>query len=98
MVKCLTSDEIMEKIKANNGVHVDDDRHLDIKSRKLYKIKVTSDNNDIVEIKVESEKYVNNDMWGIEIKPTNENEFPQIYAHFSNYKDLEYVLTSIGAL
>lgn len=92
MKKYLTANEIRENIKVNNGVSINEDRHLDEKSQKCYKIKVLNENNDIIEIKVESEYYVNIDMWGIDINPTNENEFPQIYYHFKCNNDLKNVL------
>lgn len=92
MKKYLTANEIIEKIKVNNGVRINEDRHLSKENQICYKIKVLNGNNDIIEIKVESEYYKYNDIWGIDINPNNENEFPQIYYHFTCENDLKNVL------
>ena len=95
MEKDLDLNQIREIIRQNHGELIYGDKGEDTETKNVYKIKIANSNDDVFELKVEVEKYVNIELWGIDINSTNEYGLPQIFAHFTKFDDLKSTLISL---
>lgn len=100
MEKCFTTEQIKDIIKENEGKYRFGDKPVDTDTQKTGYIKMIDDEGEVQEVKVESEKYVDMEMWGIDINVGEGSEavtsLERISAHFCNKQKLEKVLTSLN--